>query len=54
MGTGNIRGTLCKVYHCLTTTLYTWNQYKIILKVNFNWKIKIKNAKTHQFGDSGA
>ena len=29
-------GTLCKVYDSLTTMLYTWNQYKIILTVNCN------------------
>lgn len=29
--TGNIEGTLCKVYDCLTTKLYTENQYIIII-----------------------
>ena len=33
-------GTFCKVYAGLTTMLYTWHQYKIILKGNCNWKIK--------------
>lgn len=31
-GTGNIKGTLCKLYYCLTTMLYTQNQYIIKLK----------------------
>ena len=30
--------TPCKVYDCLTTMLYTWHQYKIILKANCNFK----------------
>ena len=41
---GNIGGTLCKVHDCLTTMLYTWNWYKIILNVNSNWKIKFKKT----------
>lgn len=31
-----------KVYDCLTTVLYTWNGYKIILNLNYNWKIKLQ------------
>lgn len=27
-----LRRILCKVDNCLTTKLYTWNQYKIKLK----------------------
>ena len=45
VGTGNIGGTLCKVYDYLTTMLHTWTWYKIILKVNSNWK---KNKKWTQ------
>ena len=43
VGTGNGgRTSLCKLYDCLITMLYTWNQYKIILNLNCNWKIKLK------------
>ena len=42
VGTGNSRRTLCEVYDCLASMLYTRNQYKIILKINCNWKIKSK------------
>ena len=34
-------GPVCKVYDCLTTTLHPWNEYKIMLDINYNWKIKI-------------
>ena len=39
-GIGNIDGTLCKVYELLTTRLYTWNEYIIILNLHSNWKNK--------------
>ena len=53
MGTGNIRGPPCKVYDYLTTNLYTWNYYKVILNVNGNWKIKFKNLpSTHSENSS--
>ena len=38
VGTGNIRGVLCKRYDGLTTMLYTCHQYKSVLNGNFNWK----------------
>ena len=37
-----LRGTICKVCDCLITMLYTWNQCKIILSKNCNWKMKFK------------
>ena len=37
-------GTLWKVYDCLTTMLYTRNQYKNNI-VNCNWKLKINMPK---------
>ena len=43
-----LRGTLCKIYSCLTTMPYTWKQYKIILKVNCNWKLKKINYHTQK------
>ena len=43
-----LRGTLCKIYNCLTTMPYTWKQYKIILKVNCNWKLKKINYYTQK------
>ena len=36
---------LCKVYDCLSTKLYTWNQYKIKLKVNCKNKCFNRSAK---------
>ena len=32
--------TLCKVYDCVATMLYTCNEYRIILNVNYISKIK--------------
>lgn len=41
-----LRGTLCKVYDCLTTQLYTPNQYKIKLEKKANTgKNKIKKMQ---------
>ena len=37
-----LREILCKLYSFLTSILYTWSQYKIMLKVNCNWEIKNK------------
>ena len=35
-------GVFCKVYDYLMTILFTGNEYKVILNVNYNWKIKLK------------
>lgn len=43
MGTRIIRGSLPKWCSCLTTILYTWNKYKMILNSNSNLEIKDRN-----------
>ena len=47
-------GPLCKAHDCLTTMLYTWNEYKIIVNINCNIKIKIITIKERKPSAEGS
>ena len=42
-----VNNVVITLHGCLTTMLYTWNQYKIILYVNYNLKKLKVNTQVH-------